>query len=68
MTDGTYKCIDLVGTSSKSIEDAIAGAVARASQTVREIRWFELKETRGRVEQGAVAEYQVVLRVGFKLE
>jgi dodecin len=68
MTGGVYKFIDLVGTSTKSIEDAISGAVSQAGKTSHEIRWFELKEVRGKVEKGAVVEYQVGLRLGFKLD
>jgi flavin-binding protein dodecin len=68
MQDHVYKVIDLVGTSEKSIEDAIATAIARASRTMRNLRWFEVTETRGHVEQGKVSHYQVVLKVGFTLE
>jgi dodecin len=68
MAGGVYKYIDVVGTSSKSIEDAIATAVAEASKTVRNIYWFEMAETRGKIENGVVVEYQVRLRLGFKLD
>jgi flavin-binding protein dodecin len=68
MSDNVYKIIELVGSSSTSIEDAIEGAIARASTSLREIRWFEVKETRGHVENGKVAHFQVTLRVGFTLE
>lgn len=68
MTGGVYKFIDLVGTSPKSFEDAVQCAVAQAAKTVHEIRWFEVKEMRGRVEKNAVVEYQVGLRLGFKLD
>jgi flavin-binding protein dodecin len=68
MSDNVYKIIELVGSSATSIEDAIEGAIARASTSVREIRWFEVKETRGHVENGRVAHFQVTLRVGFTLE
>jgi dodecin len=68
MSGGVYKFIDLVGTSQKSIEDAINGAVAQAAKTVHEIRWFEIKEMRGKIEKNAVAEYQVSVRLGFKLD
>lgn len=60
--------IELVGSSPTSIEDAIDGAIAKASASVREIRWFEVKETRGHVENGKVAHYQVTLKVGFTIE
>jgi dodecin len=68
MQDHVYKVIDLVGTSEKSIEDAVATAITRASQTMRNLRWFEVKETRGHIEQGKISHYQVVLKVGFTLE
>lgn len=68
MSDNIYKIIELVGSSATSIEDAIEGAIARASKTVREVRWFEVKETRGHVEGGKVAHYQVTLRIGFTLD
>jgi len=68
MSDNIYKVIELVGSSPTSIEDAIDGAIAKASASVREIRWFEVKETRGHVENGKVAHYQVTLKVGFTIE
>ena len=68
MSDNIYKIIELVGSSETSIEDAIEGAIARASKTVRDVRWFEVKETRGHVEGGKVAHYQVTLRIGFTLD
>jgi flavin-binding protein dodecin len=68
MSDSIYKVIELVGSSPTSIEDAIEGAIARASQTVRDIRWFEVLETRGHVEGGKVAHYQVTLKIGFTLD
>jgi hypothetical protein len=67
MSDNVYKVIELVGSSETSIEDAIEGAVKRAATTVREIRWFEVLETRGHVENGRVAHYQVTLKIGFTL-
>ena len=68
MSDNIYKIIELVGSSESSIEDAIEGAIARASATIREIRWFEVASTRGHVEGGKVAHYQVTLRIGFTLD
>jgi hypothetical protein len=68
MAGGVYKYIEVVGTSPKSIEDAIATAVSQASKTVHNIYWFEVSETRGKIEKGAVAEYQVRLRLGFKID
>ena len=67
MSDNVYKVIELVGSSPTSIEDAIEGAVTRAATTLREIRWFEVMETRGHVENGKVAHYQVTLKIGFTL-
>lgn len=68
MSDGVYKIIEIVGSSATSIEDAIEGAIARAAKTVRDIRWFEVKETRGHVENGKVAHFQVTLRIGSTLD
>ncbi|MDP9413977.1 MAG: dodecin family protein [Pseudomonadota bacterium] len=67
MSDNVYKIIEVVGSSTKGIEDAIERAVTRASATVRDLRWFEVKETRGHIEDGRVAHYQVTLRIGFTL-
>ena len=68
MSDNVYKVVELAGSSTTSIEDAVEGAIARASRTIRDIRWFEVVETRGHVENGRVAHYQVTLKVGFTLE
>jgi flavin-binding protein dodecin len=68
MQDHVYKVIDLVGTSDKSIEDAVRTAIERASRTMRNLRWFELVETRGHIDKGKVAHYQVMLKVGFTLD
>jgi dodecin len=67
-SDHIYKILELVGSSEKSIEDAIQNAISRASKTIREMKWFEVVQTRGHVENGAVAHYQVTIRVGFTLE
>ncbi|MGE5723352.1 MAG: dodecin [Sphingomonadales bacterium] len=67
MSDNVYKIIEIVGSSATSIEAAIENAIARASTTVDELRWFEVKDTRGHIENGKVAHYQVTLRVGFHL-
>jgi len=66
--DHIYKILELVGSSEKSIEDAIQNAVSRASKTVREMKWFEVVQIRGHIENGSVRHYQVTLRVGFTLE
>ncbi len=68
MDDHVYKIIELAGSSTDSIEDAVQNAIARASQSLKNLRWFEISETRGQIEDGKVAHYQVVLRVGFSLE
>ena len=64
----TYKILDLVGSSEKSIEDAIQNAITRASKTIREMKWFEVVQMRGHIENNKVGHYQVTLRVGFTLE
>ena len=64
----TYKVIELVGSSEKGIEDAISSAIARASESLRNLRWFEVIETRGHIEDGKVKHYQVTLKVGFTME
>lgn len=63
-----YKVIDIVGSSEKGIEDAIAVAVERASRTLKNLRWFEVVQTRGHIEEGRVQHYQVMLKVGFTLD
>jgi dodecin len=63
-----YKITELTGSSPTSIEDAVAQAVARASKTLRNLRWFEVTETRGHIEKGKVAHWQVTLKIGFTLE
>jgi flavin-binding protein dodecin len=68
MKDHVYKILELVGSSEKSIEDAIQNAVTRASKTIRDMKWFEVVQTRGHIENGAIRHYQVTLRVGFTLE
>ncbi len=68
MSDNVYKIIEVVGSSATGIEDAIERAIARAASTIDEVRWFEVKETRGHVEDGRVAHYQVTLRIGFTLD
>ena len=62
-----YKRIELVGVSTKNYEDAIEGAVRRASETLKGLSWFEVKEMRGGIRDGRVAEYQVVLVISFEL-
>ncbi len=68
MQDHVYKIIELVGTSETSIEDAIQTAITRASSSMRNLRWFEVTQTRGHIAGGKVQHYQVALKVGFTLE
>jgi flavin-binding protein dodecin len=68
MSDHVYKKIELVGSSPTSIEDAVANALARAGKTIRNTRWFEVVETRGHVEDGKIAHWQVTVKIGFTLD
>lgn len=68
MPDNIYKKIELTGTSTVSFEDAVNNALARAAKTVRQMRWFEVLETRGLIEGGKTAQWQVTIKVGFTLE
>jgi len=68
MSDHTYKVVTIVGSSTKSVEDAIRGAIAKANETIRNMNWFEVVETRGHIEEGSVAHFQVTLKVGFTLD
>jgi hypothetical protein len=68
MPDHIYKVIEVVGSSKAGIEDAIQGAITRASKTLHNLDWFEVVETRGHIVEGRVAHYQVVLKVGFRLD
>ena len=65
---GTYKITELVGTSPTSFADATKAAVAEAAKTVRQMDWFEVVGLRGRIVDGAVAEFQVTVKIGFKIE
>ena len=64
----TYKMVNLVGTSTQSYEDAIQSAVADASASLRGLCWYEVKEMRGKIDNGKVAEYQVKIQVAFRVE
>lgn len=68
MSDHIYKTIELVGSSPTSVEDAIRKAVAKAAETVRNLRWFEVIETRGHITGAEVGHWQVSLKIGFTLE
>jgi flavin-binding protein dodecin len=68
MSDHTYRVTEIVGSSPESLHQAIRNGVARASQTLRNLDWFEVTEIRGQIEDGAVAHFQVGLKVGFRLD
>ncbi|MFT0851679.1 dodecin [Achromobacter sp. F4_2707] len=68
MNNHVYKSVELTGSSTTSIEDAVNTAIARASNTLRNINWFEVVETRGHVKEGKVAYWQVTIKVGFTLD
>jgi flavin-binding protein dodecin len=68
MSEHVYKTIELTGSSPKGLEEAIANAVAKASQTLHNLRWFQVMETRGEIEKGKVAHWQVTMKVGFTLD
>ncbi len=65
---GTYKKVELVGTSPVSFEEAVRSAIVEASGSIRHMDWFEVAEMRGMIKEGKVAEFQVVLKVGFKID
>jgi flavin-binding protein dodecin len=68
MGNHIYKKVELVGSSSTSIEEAIQNAITKASKTIRNMSWFEIVETRGHIENDAVAYWQVTIKVGFTVE
>lgn len=68
MTDHVYKIVELTGSSSQSMEKAVENAIDRASKTVRHLRWFQVTDTRGHIEEGRIAHWQVTLKVGFTLD
>lgn len=68
MSEHVYKTIEIVGSSTSGAEDAVRRAVAKASETVRNLRWFEVTETRGHIENGRIAHWQVTIKVGFTLD
>lgn len=68
MTEHVYKMLELTGSSSASIEDAVKNAIAKAAKTVRRMQWFQVLETRGHIEGSAVSHWQVTVKVGFTLE
>jgi len=68
MTDPVYKIVELVGTSEKSISDAIDNAIKKAAQSIRHLGWFEVDQVRGSIADGKVGRYQVTIKAGFTLE
>ena len=68
MSDHVYKKLELVGASTTSIEDAVMNALTRAQKTIRNMRWFEVVDTRGQIVDGKVNEWQVTVKVGFTLD
>jgi flavin-binding protein dodecin len=68
MTDRTYRVTEIVGTSTESLQQAIRNGVARASETLRHLDWFEVTEVRGHIVDGQVEHFQVGMKVGFRLE
>jgi dodecin len=68
MAEHVYKSIEITGSSRKSVEDAINGAIARASKTLHNLRWFQVSEVRGAIEDNRVGHWQVTMKVGFTLD
>lgn len=68
MTDRVYAVSEIVGTSSEGVDRAIENAISRANRTLRHLDWFEVTEIRGHLENGAIAYYQVTLKIGFRME
>jgi len=68
MTDHVYRVIEIAGSSEVSHAEAINNAIARASRTIRHLRWFEVTQMRGEIEDGKIRHYQVSMKVGFTLE
>lgn len=68
LSENVYKIVELTGSSTKSIEDAVEGAVARAARTVRHMRWFQVTDMRGHIEDDEVQHWQVTVKIGFTLE
>lgn len=68
MSDHVYKKIELTGSSTTSLDDAIRNAIAKASETIHSLRWFEVTEIRGHIEDGSTAHFQVTVKVGFTVD
>jgi len=68
VSDHVYKKVELIGSSKVSLTEAIETAISRASKTMRNLEWFEVDQIRGQIKDGAVAHYQVVMKVGFRID
>lgn len=68
MTEHVYKSLELTGSSATGVEDAVANAIAKASKTIHNMRWFEVTDIRGAIENNAVAHWQITMKVGFTLD
>ncbi|MGX2042026.1 dodecin [Methylocaldum sp. MU1018] len=68
MTDRVYKLVEIVGTSPRGTDEAIRNAIEKASKTIKNLDWFQVVETRGQIADGKIAHYQVVLKIGFRIE
>ena len=68
MNEHIYKTVELTGSSTRNMEEAVQNAIAKASETLRNLRWFQVVETRGMIQEQQVAHWQVTLKVGFTLE
>jgi dodecin len=68
MADHTYKVVELVGSSEESVTKAIDNAITKAARTIRHLGWFEVVQVRGHIDHGKVAQYQVTMKAGFRLE
>ena len=68
MSEHVYKMLELTGSSTTSIEDAVKNAIAKAAKTVRRMQWFQVLETRGHIDEGAVSHWKVTVKVGFTLD
>lgn len=68
MSNHTYSISEIVGTSTEGVDDAVRNGIAKASQTLRNLDWFEVKEIRGHLEEGKIADWQVTIKLGFRME
>lgn len=68
MANHTYSISEIVGTSNQGVDDAVRNGIAQAAKTVRNLDWFEVKEIRGHLEEGKIADWQVTIKIGFRLD